>query len=249
MSALYRFAWFRDFFASLNELISLAMPENWDYPTNPTGGKPVLFNYIHHTFAKIESEKKIEIQNNYAIFNTGLVTPNQETIYAYFEKNKKPNAQTLWYFIGYRKGSDRDLTKFSQLPDVANYFDNPADLIYDTRLELRINVDHIINDNKIRFPSALSVFDDYQLSILLQGTINDAKNRVRRNYKTAIPQYFSNKLQLLLPICLTSKAKADLALVVEKENGIYRAATCLTLDMAINNARLIAKPDDEWLRP
>ncbi len=47
---------------------------------------------------------------------------------------------------------------------------------------------------------------------------------------------------------LTSKASADLALVIEKENGVYRASTCLTLDMAINNARLIAKPDDEWLK-
>jgi hypothetical protein len=53
---------------------------------------------------------------------------------------------------------------------------------------------------------------------------------------------------LLLPLCLNTKAKADLALVIEKENGVYRASTCLTLDMAINNARLIAKPDDEWLK-
>jgi hypothetical protein len=37
--------------------------------------------------------------------------------------------------------------------------------------------------------------------------------------------------------------------VVERENDVYRANTCLTLDMAINNARLIAKPDDEWSRP
>lgn len=47
---------------------------------------------------------------------------------------------------------------------------------------------------------------------------------------------------------MTSKASADLALVIEKEHGVYRASTCLTLDMAINNARLIAKPDDEWLK-
>jgi len=56
------------------------------------------------------------------------------------------------------------------------------------------------------------------------------------------------KLQLLIPLCLIAKSKADLALVIEKENEIYRASTCLTLDMGINNARLIAKPDDEWLK-
>jgi hypothetical protein len=32
-------------------------------------------------------------------------------------------------------------------------------------------------------------------------------------------------------------SKADLALVVERFSDFYRAATCLTLDMAYNNAR------------
>ena len=133
--------------------------------------------------------------------------------------------------------------KFERLPECANYFDNASDLIYDTKLELRSNVNHIIEDNIDRFPSSFQEMDRYQLGILLEGTINDAKRRIRRNYKTAVPQYYKGKLQLLLPLCLTSKASADLALVVEKENNIYRASTCLTLDMAINNARLIAKPD------
>jgi hypothetical protein len=43
--------------------------------------------------------------------------------------------------------------------------------------------------------------------------------------------------------------RADLALVVARENEVYRASTVLTLDMAFNNARLIARPDREWLDP
>jgi len=155
---------------------------------------------------------------------------------------------SLYYFIGWRKASDRDLSKFSKLADVATYITDSTDLIYDVSLELRVNIDHIIQDNKVRFPEPFNTMDNYLLSNILQGTIEDAKKRVRRNYKTAIPQYYKGKLQLLLPLCLQSKANADLALVIEKENGIYRASTCLTLDMAINNARLIAKPDDEWLK-
>ena len=42
---------------------------------------------------------------------------------------------------------------------------------------------------------------------------------------------------------------ADLALVVERHSTFYRAATCLTLDMAYNNARQIARPDRDWLQP
>ena len=224
------------------------MHENWDYNTNPTGKNPILVNYVHHTFEKIESEQKIEYESDFCCFNTGLVTENQEEIFGYFQNNKRPNTTIPYYFIGWRKSSHRDLSKFSKLAEIATYITDPAELIYDTSLELRINIDHIIQDNKTRFPNPLNAMDDYILSNILQGTIKDSKRRVKRNYKTAIPQYYKGKLQLLLPLCLNTKAKADLTLVIEKENGVYRASTCLTLDMAINNARLIAKPDDEWLK-
>lgn len=149
--ALFRFSWFPDFYDSLEELRDSAMAENWDYIQRPTGKIPVLANYVHHTFQKIQAERKIEYKGDFCCLNTGLVTENQEEIYGYFQKNKKP-------------------------------------------------------------------------------------------------QFYNGKLQLLLPLCLLTKSKADLAMVIDKENNVYRASTCLTLDMAINNARLIAKPDDEWLK-
>lgn len=245
---LFKFSWFPDFGQSVEEIKELAMDENWDYNNSPTGRHPILVNYIHHTFDKIESENKIEKQGEFCCFNTGLVTENQEEIFGYFQINKKPGTTIPYYFIGRRKSSDRDLSKFSRLAEIAAYITDSTDLIYDVSLELRVNIDHIIQDNKTRFPQPFDTMDNYLLSNILSGTIEDAKRRVRRNYKTAIPQYYKGKLQLLLPLCLQSKAKADLALVIEKESGIYRASTCLTLDMAINNARLIAKPDDEWLK-
>lgn len=244
---LFDYAWFIDFHGAIEDLKNVAMREDWDYKTNPIGKNPILENYIKHTFLKLYQEGKVLEQNGYSIFNTGLVTDYQEEIFALFATNKRP-CSIKWFFIGWRKASDRDLMKFSSLPDNANYFENSADLIYDTKLELRPNINHIIDDNITRFPANLQSMDKYQLGVLLQGTINDAIRRIRRNYKTAVPQYYAGHLQLLLPLCLTSKAAADLALVIEKENGVYRASTCLTLDMAINNARLIAKPDDEWLK-
>lgn len=246
--ALFQFSWFPDFNKSIQELKALAMNENWDHCKNPTGRNPILVNYVHHTFDKIQNEGKIEVDGEFSCFNTGLVTENQEEIYGYFQNNKRPGTTIPYYFIGWRKSSDRDLSKFSKLGEIASYISDPSDLIYDTKLELRTNIDHIIQDNKTRFPNPFDTMDNYLLSNILHGTIEDAKRRVKRNYKTAIPQYYNGKLQLLLPLCLKSKANADLALVIEKENGVYCASTCLTLDMAINNARLIAKPDDEWLK-
>lgn len=245
---LYRFAWIPDPNGKFEDLRQLAMPENWNHSSTPSGNYPILKNYIYHTFEKVYSENKIVHEGDYCCFNTGLVTNNQEEIYGYFQKNKRPGATLDYYFIGWRKSSHRDLSKFSKLAEIATYIQDPSDLIYDTSLELRTNIDHIIEDNKHRFPYPFNNYENHILSNILHGTIEDAKRRVRRNYKTAIPQYYREKLQLLLPLCLQTKAVADLALVIEKENGAYRASTCLTLDMAINNARLIAKPDDEWLK-
>jgi len=245
---LFEYAWFNNFHSSIEELKSIAMKEDWDYKKHPIGKNPILENYIKHTFEKVYEEKKVLEQNDYSIFNTGLATDNQEEIFALFQKNKKEESDLLWFFIGWRKASDRALMKFSSLPENANYFEDSSELIYNKKLELRPNIDHIVDDNIERFPSEIQKMGKYQISVLLQGTIKDAIKRINRNYKTAVPQYYDGRLQLLLPICLSSKASADLALVIEKESNVYRASTCLTLDMAINNARLIAKPDDEWLK-
>ncbi len=114
---------------------------------------------------------------------------------------------------------------------------------------MRVNVEHIIEHNKARFPEQYKAMENYTLQTFLKGAIDNAKERVRRNYKTAIPQYYRGQIQLLLPLCLGNPRRADLALVVERHSTFYRASTCLTLDMAYNNARQITKPDRDWLQP
>ena len=88
----------------------------------------------------------------------------------------------------------------------------------------------------------------------LNGAIEHAKVRVYRNYKTAIPQWYNDNLQLLLPLCFVSPTRTDMALCVRKDvdrlgKASYVAKTALTLPMAYSNARLITKPDSEWLCP
>ena len=148
----------------------------------------------------------------------------------------------LWILEKFAKESDRSLTVFAQRPDIANYFSDPSELLYDTRIELVVDIDHVIGDNRDRFPSEL-VANDFAMRSSLDAAILAAKRRVRRNYKTAIPQYYRGSLQLLLPLCLVEPERADLALEVARENQVYRASTVLTLDMAYNNARLIARPE------
>jgi hypothetical protein len=86
----------------------------------------------------------------------------------------------------------------------------------------------------------------------LKDAVDLSIKRVAWNFKTAIPQYYPTvrKLQLLLPICLVSDETVDLAMAVEKTpSGAYLAHTILPLDWAYRNARLICRPDSDWLAP
>ena len=50
----------------------------------------------------------------------------------------------------------------------------------------------------------------------------------------------------LLLLLWTFPARADV--IWEPEDGFYAARTCLTLDMAYNNARLICRPETSWIK-
>ena len=70
------------------------------------------------------------------------------------------------------------------------------------------------------------------------------------NFKTAIPMYYpsNNKMSLLLPLSLLDDDVIDLALVTERtKSGNYLGHTILPLDWAYSNARLITRPDSDWL--
>lgn len=236
----------------LEELVALAEPEDWGYRTTPSAHPcPVLYNYLRYTYRRLAEEEKIAVADDgrSIALNLGLVTPGQEPIYLYCTQNKLQDRNEPWHFTAWRRKGEYELTRFSRLPDMAHYFDDPAVLVLDPRKELRANVEHIIEDNKDRFPEPYKSMEVYQLQTFLKGSIDNAKERVRRNYKTAVPQYYKGKIQLLLPLCLSRPSVADLALVIDDHGAFYRASTCLTLDMAYNNARQLARPDRDWLQP
>lgn len=84
----------------------------------------------------------------------------------------------------------------------------------------------------------------------LDSAVNLAIKRVRWNYKSAIPMYYprAQKMHLLLPLCLVDDQIVDTALVVSKENsGRYQGQTIYLLDWAYKCARLVCRPDSDWL--
>lgn len=255
---LFKFGFFPDYNGSVKYLAeNLADKEIWDFSDTTIKSQSILKNYLEFTFRKLQNEKKVTFtqDNKFACFNTGLITENLEDIFAFFEeyKNPKPEFITPYCFKGYLKKSDNFILRnFSHnIPDVANFFDKPELLIFNPKCELIPDIEHIIKDNISRFPSHLQKADEAELRRQLFGSIDEVKKKVRTNYKIAVPQYYDGKIQLLLPLCLTSGSpNPDLALVVHRLNDkTYTARTCLTLKMAYNNARLIVKPQSNWLKP
>ncbi len=166
---------------------------------------------------------------------------------------------------------------FPNKPKRAQYFDDPTELLYivsESSNELSPNFEHIITDNVERLPIPLlkelvsdSVTEKTQKEELqamvsrgntarklqerFRSAIDVTRNRVLWNYKTAIPTYYprTEKITLLLPLCLVKDDVVDLALVVRKGDGGYLAETIYTLDWAYKCARLICRPDSDWLTP
>lgn len=229
-------------------IISLAalVPEKWSFAdTNDNG---ILKNYIRHTFIRLYDEHKVIETDKYAIFNTGLFDTYYKPVFAYFVPNLNTEQQK-WCLDSFITEYQLSTLGISQIPERANYFDNPSELVFDTRLEIIAQYEHIFGDeeNIERLPA--SIRNSSMKSILFDGALQIAKRMLEANYKTAVPQFYKGKIQLLLPICLQDQNKPDLALTcVKTEDGSkYLGCTCLTLEMAYNNARLIAKPESNWL--
>ncbi len=244
---LFDFAFCHEYEKKIQGLSSLC-PEKWSF--GGLSDNIILKNYIEHTFLKLQEEENIAKTDNYALFNTGLYTVFYEPVFAYFTKNKIPDRQK-WYLDGFYTSYQLGMMGIVSLPKRADYFEDPSNLVFDANCDIVPQYQHIFSDpeNFLRIPE--SVRESSNKTVLFDGAVKRAKHMIDANYKTAVPQYYRGRIQLLIPICLVSDSVPDLALVVSKNEAgnQYLGHTCLTLDMAYNNARLIARPDSAWLKP
>ncbi len=202
---LFDFAFCHEYEKKIQGLSGMC-PEKWSF-----GGQSdntILKNYIEHTFLKLEEEGNILQENDYALFNTGLYTAYYEPIFAYLTKNKIPNRQ-VWYFDGFYTSYQLGMMGIVKFPKRANYFDNPSDLVFDTNCDIIPQYSHIFGDaeNFLRIPEM--VRESPNKTVLFDGAIKRAKHMIDANYKTAVPQYYRGRIQLLIPICLISESIPD----------------------------------------
>lgn len=188
-SALFDFCWFPNYDASIEYLANnIADPEPWDFSDATQAKYSILKSYIEHTFRKIKSENKISFSsdNNFACFNTGLVTANLESIFALAERNNRPDVAekglSPYVFKAFVRESDIQLiSKFGDnIPDIADFFQKPEDLIFNPQCRVVPQIDHIIADNMDRFPAHMQGLSSDEMRRRLVGAINEAqKSKVK----------------------------------------------------------------------
>lgn len=175
------------------------------------------------------------------------------------------------------KSSDRLFSRYvKNIPQPPAFYKDLTELIFDCDTAsqqdgISLADRHIFEDNIERINNSLSPGKpkyDVKTNIssciqAFEASLRYSLSLAKRNYKLVAPQFWAEtgKIQFLMPIYLEGKCEEqkgdrkevslpNVALCLEKnENGRYLGTSILSLDMAYQNARLIAKPDSFWLEP
>jgi hypothetical protein len=166
-------------------------------------------------------------------------------------KNKRDLVKT-YYFNADSINNVPMVQFFTTIEQFIFYADKNIDMDYDNLL-------HIVEERNVRWPMEYQKYYEQgnflKIANDLQSAIHNARIIAKRNYKYVVPQYRPTKdtLQFLMPIYLSGdyESSADFALVLDYDDnaGYYVPRNLLNLDVAYNNARLIAKPEETWLNP
>lgn len=245
---IYDYMYWGDYNAQIQALAEKALPEKWSFEDKEDNS--ILKNYLKYTFNKLQDEGKVIETDTYCVFNTGLFSHYYVPIYVYGELNKNTAENAArWYFKGFKDEYELgNMDIESDFPERADYFSNPDRLVFNWHYKINVNYKHILDDlnTSQRLPDSIKNSDTPLET--LSGVITKAIQKVTANYKLAVPHYYQNKIQLLIPLYFSKNKNPSIALVLNlMKNGYYQATTCLSMEMAYMDARLIAKPESNWL--
>lgn len=250
----------------LERIASNAVPEEWGF--NDSYKYPILKSYIEYTFCKLRKESEEGKENKivystdgqHILFNTNLPDTFGNDILILADVRNKPNGEKYYenprMFTSGIQGRRENGFQDDANPEPATFFEDVNEVIFQSNWKIDDNFDHlfhIIEDNRSRFPKEFQRKSPAQVAGDLSKAIDLAKRMAKRNFKYIAPMYRPqmNRIQLLMPIYLNGSYKQapDFALVLTPDKGIYVPETILLIKDAYKNARLIAMPDEAWLRP
>ncbi len=238
---------------------SIDNSERWDVNDKPESS--ILRSYFKFTYLRQQETPGHLIHSDSKMcWNTGLMDQNGDDILAEFNVATYADGQTgpKYRWTRFLSVADKSATAWRDAPR-ARYWESEdrGDLIYDTDKGVpTIQSEHIGEKIDERFPEGMRNWSRSDVVRAVREAAVHAVERVRQNYKTAIPQYFRShsgrgkgSIQLLLPLKFPGSPRPSLALAVRRDGDAYYAATVLKIEWAYTYARLLTKPDTEWLNP
>ncbi len=165
-----------------------------------------------------------------------------------FDRNKRKDTLKQWYFKGFADEGSSWLKFVQPLPMRPVFPAQQYATYFDPEWEIRVNAEHILSDaeNVERLPEGIR--NAWNLPLLLETAVELARRKALVDHTIAAIQVFQSRIQYLLPIHLTNMVRPDLAMALSVMEGYYIGHTCLTLEMAYQNARMLARPTAVWLR-
>lgn len=228
---------------------------------------PKLRNYLNYTFVRLVCLEQVEPGRHFlysgdqqwVCFNTGLQNSYAVDLLAVFQqyRPKEAHADQVrpdWVYKGCFASNDAQYRNYfgTLIPEIAWYSTDSRDFVFDTSYQLdKDSFDHLFERAKER--SGLSSASDEVVRNYLRGAIENLVPKIRRNYKVAIPVYYveEERMQLLLPFVSASNSNEVSCFLVDRDDThkSYHLKTIFDLDHAYFSARLITRPDREWLDP
>ncbi len=230
---------------------------------------PKLKNYLNYTFVRLVALETgtpgeyfhWNVAQSWICFNTGLQNSYGADLLAIFQRYQPkpggptppPDSRPDWVYKGCHPSNDDQYRRIFGIrtPKIAWYSRDSRDYVFDTSYALDKDAfDHLFERAKER--AGLPNQSDEVIRNYLRGTIENLPPKILRNYKWAIPVYYvdEGRMQLLLPFYSANPGDIS-AFLVERDdaNHCYRIKTIFDLDQAYFSARLITRPDKDWLNP
>lgn len=248
-----------------------ANPDDLPYPILRSYIKHILKKIKTDEPTKLVKNKKEDM----VLFNTNLFDDKFNEIYIVgaLDKGYIKNPNIVGDITDLQKVGfvveKHHVERSVPLVEAPTFFEHLEDIVYQKNWPIKqgAELDHVIERCKDKNRIKKEVYKDLPKiawSMMLKTAINFAVKVAKSNYKFIVPQYRfideaddpsekgkGNRPQLLMPIYLhcdiSQKPDGVLVLDIDKEQGEYYPKTILTIDQVYQNARLIAKPSEEWL--
>lgn len=113
-------------------------------------------------------------------------------------------------------------------------------------------LNHVIEERRDRLPKDMQKLSPIDINMKLMASVDMALKVAQTDYKFIVPKYNPEKrsIDFLLPVYTSfdGESKPECALVIDKnEHGKWEIRTVIDIEAAYGNARLINRPDQNWL--